>query len=292
MTRHYSPLRYPGGKGRLAPLFQHLVRTNGLCGAHYAEPYAGGAGVALALLMTEHASHIHLNDLSFPLYCFWRSATECPDDLCERVMETPVTPQVWQEQKELLRNPALHNCVDVGFAFFFLNRTNRSGVPNGGMIGGNQQGGRWRIDARYNKTELVDRIGRVAAYRHRISVYNLDAQSFLVDLVPDLPDDTLLYLDPPYFEKGQHLYENAYAPSDHAAIAQVVQANVKLPWVVTYDACEQVKDLYSGRRQLSYGLRYSARRRRVGNEVMFLSDSLSVSESLPALLPLAATAGG
>lgn len=287
MTRHYSPLRYPGGKGGLVSFFRRLLRANDLCGAHYAEAYAGGAGVALALLMTEYASHIHLNDLSSPLHCFWRSAVEFPEELCRRIADTPVTPKVWQKQKNLLRNPAGHHCLDVGFAFFFLNRTNRSGVLNGGMIGGCRQDGRWRIDARFNKKQLIQRIERIADYRHRISLYNLDAQDFLANVETDLPDNTLLYLDPPYFEKGQHLYENAYTPEGHKAIARIVQTQVHHPWVVTYDECEQVRFLYSGRQYLSYGLRYSARRHRIGKEVMFLSDSLRIPEAFLAPLPAA-----
>jgi DNA adenine methylase len=157
------------------------------------------------------------------------------------------------------------------------------------MIGGSRQDGRWKIDARFNKKQLIQRIERIADYRHRITLYNLDAQHFLANVVPNLPDNTLLYLDPPYFEKGQHLYENAYTPEGHKAIARIVQTEVHHPWVVTYDECEQVRLFYSGRQYLSYGLRYSARRHRIGKEVMFLSDFLRIPETF--LASLAAASG-
>jgi len=286
-VNHYSPLRYPGGKGQLAGFFKKLLRGNGLCGGQYAEPYAGGAGVGLALLMTEHTSHIHLNDSSFPLYCFWRSVIESPEDFCRRVVDTPVTPRVWQEQKRLLARPGDRDYIDIGFAFFFLNRTSRSGVLNGGMIGGKEQHGPWKIDARFGKPGLIRRIERISDYAGRISLYNMDAQRFLVEVVPVLPAKTLLYLDPPYFEKGQRLYDNSYGPGDHSAIAELLQTHVSHPWIVTYDDCEQIRALYANRRGLAYVLNYSAQSHRVGREVMFLADCLRLSEAAPGLSALA-----
>ena len=287
---HYSPLRYPGGKGQLAGFFKKLLRANRLCSGQYAEPYAGGAAVALALLMTEHTSHVHLNDSSFPLYCFWRSVIESPESFCRRVSDTPVTPRVWAEQKRVLARPGDGDYVGIGFAFFFLNRTSRSGVVNGGMIGGKDQHGPWKMDARFGKAGLIRRIERISDYAGRISLYNMDAERFLVEIVPALPEKTLLYLDPPYFEKGQRLYENSYAPDDHRAIAGFLQTHANHPWIVTYDDCEQIRALYARRQGLAYTLNYSAQRHRVGTEVMFFADCLRLPEE-PLGLSVVAPAG-
>lgn len=276
----YSPLRYPGGKGRLAGFFKEVIRLNDLCGAHYVEPYAGGAGVAFSLLMTEYSGHIHLNDISYPLYCFWRSVIDYTEDLCRKINDTHVTPEEWEKQKKLLLSPLENDIVSIGFAFFFLNRTNRSGVIDGGIIGGKSQQGQWKIDARFNKKELVRRIACIADYNHRIHLYNLDAEYFLSSVVSALPQNTLVYLDPPYYEKGQRLYQNCYNEKDHETIASLLQSQICHPWVVSYDDCDKIHKLYRERKGFTYTLHYSAAERRIGKEVMFFSDNLNIPTSL------------
>ncbi len=277
---YYSPLRYPGGKGKLNWIFRGLLRENRLCDSHYAEPFAGGAGVALALLLTEYVKHIYLNDISYPLYCFWRAILEKPDEFCRKLSDTPVTPVVWDDKKSILLNPKDYAIEEVGFALFFLNRTNHSGVLNAGMIGGRSQSGHWKIDARFNKEELLRRIRNIADHRHKITVFNYDAEEFLDRVLPKLPEKTFVYLDPPYYEKGQHLYENFYTLSDHIAIARIVQEKILNPWVVTYDYFDYVRKLYEGRNGFNYKLGYSARESRMGQEVMIFSDCLRIPEPL------------
>jgi DNA adenine methylase len=167
--------------------------------------------------------------------------------------------------------PLLH----LGFAAFFLNRTNRSGIiESAGMIGGARQRGRWKLDARYNGPELAERIARVARYRDRIGVFNLDAVDFLRHCAGDLPPRALAYLDPPYYVKGQQrLYANYYNDADHATIAGVLPS-LKFPWVVSYDDAPQIRRLYRGYRRTSYSLRYTAAAPRRGAEVIFFSDGL------------------
>ena len=286
MRFQYSPLRYPGGKAKLVPFFQAVLRHNGLCGGHYVEPYAGGAGVALALAMTEYARHVFLNDVSFELCCFWKAVLDEPERLCQYIMEAKVTPAEWWRHKSILKMCRAHDVFDVGFAFLFLNRTNRSGVLNAGMIGGNSQEGRWKIDARFNKPELIRRIQLIAGFRDRITVTNLDALVFLDRLRGELPKRSLVFSDPPYYKKGQRLYRNAYTPEDHSAIAEYLQTRMSCPWVVSYDSCDEIKLLYSNQQTLKYSLNYSAHRHRVGSEIMFFSEALDVPEDLHESLPL------
>ena len=162
MSRHLSPLRYPGGKGRLSPFVQRIFEDNDLVDGHYVEPYAGGAAVALSLLMLEYASHIHINDISKPLHAFWKSVLRHTEELCRLVMDTPLSVKAWDKQKRILKNASDHDDLALGFAMFFLNRTNRSGILNGGVIGGRDQSGPWKIDARYNAKELIFRIESIA----------------------------------------------------------------------------------------------------------------------------------
>jgi DNA adenine methylase len=165
----------------------------------------------------------------------------------------------------------------VAFAMFFLNRTNRPGIiHSGGMIGGNDQTGEWKIDARYNKPELIGRIEAIAAYSNRIRVSNKDAEAFLKTTLPSLPTKSLLYLDPPYFKQGQSLYENHYQAEDHVRLAGVFRKKLRRNWTISYDNHPQIRKAYRGCKKLIYSLPYSASRRYEGSEVMFFSDGLEV----------------
>jgi DNA adenine methylase len=277
VMRHFSPLRYPGGKGRLSPFVQRIFEDNDLLDGHYVEPYAGGAAVALSLLLLEYASRIYINDISKPVYLFWKAVLSDTDALCRRINDRKVTPAEWKRQRDILFHFRDHSRVSVAFAMFFLNRTNRSGIiHSGGMIGGNDQTGEWKIDARYNRPELIGRIEAIAAYSNRIRVSNNDAEAFLKRTVPTLPTKTLMYLDPPYFDQGQSLYENHYQPEDHIRLASVFRKKLRRHWIISYDNHPQIRTAYRGCKRLIYSLPYSAARRYDGSEVMFFSDSLRV----------------
>lgn len=277
--RFLSPLRYPGGKGKLAPFIQRVFEINHLLDGHYAEPYAGGASVALSLLSNEYASHIHINDLDRSIFAFWHSVLEETEALSRLVRDTPVTVAQWRRQRVVQRRKQTESLLELGFSTFFLNRTNRSGIiASGGVIGGKNQNGHWKIDARYNAAELVQRIQHIAAFRDRISIYNLDAEDFLGLAAVQLPERSLVYLDPPYYVKGQQqLYASYYRTADHARIAESL---VSCPWrwMVSYDAAPEILKLYRGYSRVMYGLRYTAAESYVGEEAMFFSPELRVPE--------------
>jgi DNA adenine methylase len=276
----YAVLRYPGGKAKLAPFIKAVLEENSLCDSHYVEPYAGGAGIALSLLFTEYSRRIHLNDISYPLYCLWDTILNNTEYLVRRVRTVRVTPTTWRRQRIVLRSSDEHTPEEVGFAFLFMNRTNRSGIVNGGMIGGTKQSGRWKVDARFGRDELVRRIEAIADYRDRISIYNMDAVAFLQMVVPTLPSKSFIYFDPPYYANGSRLYTDYYEHDDHAHIARYIQSSVTQPWIVTYDKIDEVASLYSERRSIVYDLNYSASAHRKGTELMFFSDSLRLPQGV------------
>ncbi len=281
-VRYNSPLRYPGGKARLADLIKAVLRENSLLDGAYAEPYAGGASLALTLLFEEYVSRIYINDIDSAVFAFWHSVLYETDALCRLVLDTRATPAQWSRQRDIYRNAGNESQLSVGFATFFLNRTNRSGIiSSAGMIGGRQQHGRWKLDARYNQRDLVERISRVARYSDRIRLYNLDAVDFLACCATDLPERALVYLDPPYYVKGQkRLYANYYNDEDHADIACVLPA-LPFAWLVSYDDAPRIRELYSHYRKLTYSLRYTAAERQHGAEVMFFSDQLAIPKKIP-----------
>ena len=192
MNRYNTPLRYPGGKQRLAPFVAEVLRSNKLLGGHYAEPYAGGAGVAIQLLLYNQVEHIYLNDSSPAIYAFWRSIQRNADEFCRRIASASLTVDEWRRQRHILKHTKDFSQIDVGFSLFYLNRCNRSGIPNGGVIGGLNQQGRWKMDARFPRNELIRRVEAVAKNRERITVTKLDAEVFIRQYVPTLPRKALV----------------------------------------------------------------------------------------------------
>lgn len=275
-----TPLRYPGGKGRLTQFLGGVIEMNGLADGHYVEPYAGGAGAALGLLFLEHVRRIHLNDISRSVYAFWHSAVKQPEALCRMIAETPATVAEWRRQQQVQKHATKASHLELGFSTLFLNRTSRSGILDAGIIGGKRQTGAWKIGARYNRKALIGRIERIARYSHRISIYRFDAARFIREVLPNLPLRTLVYLDPPYFVKGKGLYEDHYQPSDHAAIAALVQERIRQRWLMSYDNAPEIDSLYRERRKQVFSLHYSANDRFYGKEVMILSDGLAAPDEI------------
>lgn len=274
---HFTPLRYPGGKGKLAAYVKEIIRGNKLFDGEYVEPYAGGAAIGLELLFQEYVANIHINDLSQPVYSFWKSVLHDTDELCRLVKNTRLTVAAWDRQKRIFANPCDHSCVELGFATFFLNRTNRSGILNGGVIGGRDQMGPWKIDARYNVDELVFRIESIAKMGRRIRLTQKDALALLRDGLPRWPKKTLIYLDPPYFQQGRELYYDYYKPADHAELASFIIAEMAArSWIVSYDNVSSIRGLYAGFRSIIYNVGYSARTVRQGREVMFFAPELTI----------------
>lgn len=270
-----TPLRYPGGKARLRPYVAALIVQNGLSDGHYAEPFCGGAAVALELLMSYVVSHIHLNDLDPVVYAFWHSVVHETDAFCDLVESTPCTMDTWHEQRAINRAGKLKDKLALGFSTFFMNRTNRSGILAAGVIGGKNQDGPYKLNARYNKDDLIRRIRAVGRMRSRISVYRHEATTFLTKLQPKLPEKSLIYLDPPYVEKGPGLYLNAFDENDHRALATYVRQELQVPWMVSYDAHPLVRECYGRREHAEMNLSYSAfGNARGGQELVYFSKGL------------------
>ena len=251
------------------------MRNNGLAGGHYFEPYAGGAGLALVLLLDGVVECIHINDADPAIAVFWRVMVEQSDELAAMVADADVSIDAWHHWRAVMNGVVEASELERGFATLFMNRTNRSGILKGGVIGGKAQSGDYKLDARFMRDEICARIRRVGAMSHKIKVYEEDAHGLLARCHQFLPLKSLVYLDPPYYVKGAGLYRNFYQHRVHERIARLVASSrFRRPWVVSYDNAPEIKEMYSASRSVTYGLNYTAQVRYVGDEVMFFSNRL------------------
>jgi len=277
MASSRTPLRYPGGKQKLSPFVKEVLLCNGIS-TNYVEPYAGGGGIALNLLIDGDIEMVHLNDSSLPIYAFWSSVLNDNNKFCHYLSTIPINVEEWRRQKEIMRDYKSKSLFDIGFSAFYLNRCNRSGILSGGVIGGNEQNGNYKIDARFPRNELIKKIEVIGHFKRQVSISNMDAELYLLQYVNKLGDNTLTYLDPPYYKKSKDLYLNSYKHKDHLKLSKTIQTKLKARWMLSYDLDEHIIDFYKGRRCFTYNLQYSVYNSHKGTELFIFDDDLLLPE--------------
>lgn len=272
-----SPLRYPGGKSAFYPYFSALMEQNGLKSRRYFEPFAGGSGVALGLLSLNTASEAILNDADYHIYCFWTSVLNENERFLERIQNVALSIKEWYKQRKIYYKPEKYSIFEIGFSTFYLNRCNRSGIlAKAGPIGGYKQKGEWRLDARFNKDDLMTRIEDVGKLKDRLFIENMDAIVFLKKCLPrgQGRENVFVYIDPPYVSAGDRLYLNYYSDNDHRKLAGYLLKQTNLNWVVTYDDTLLIRGLYSSCQRWLFYLRYSLQSKQKGRELLITPDWL------------------
>lgn len=271
---HYSPLRYPGGKNKLAAFIAKVCLGNNING-HYVEPYSGGASVALFLLIEGFVEQITINDKDRSIYAFWYSVLNRTDEFCELVENAELTISEWHIQRGIQKNKEQADLLDLGFSTFYMNRTNRSGIINAGVMGGMEQTGDYLMDCRFNKSDLIDRIKSISKKRDSIRLLSMDA----VDLIDKVQKEsnqsnTIFYFDPPYYLKASSLYMNHYKEQDHQDVSERIKKIRNIQWIVSYDNVPEIRKLYRGERKKEYSFSHTAFEAREGKEVLFFSSGL------------------
>lgn len=267
-----SPLRYPGGKNRLAKFLELTILNLNLKNCTYVEPFVGGGGVALSLLLDGVVENIIINDYDKSIYSFWKAVKCDSSALIRKIIETPINISEWHKQKNIYDTSKKYS-VELAFAALFLNRTNHSGILNAGPIGGYSQSGNWKLDVRFNKESLIDKIEKIAYKNKCIKIYNQDIIVFLDRYIDRTDINSFYYFDPPYFNKGQKLYKNFLSPEDHKNIRDMISKNILSPWIMTYDDVPEIASLYSSYFIKRYDLTYSAANKGTASEIMIFSNS-------------------
>ena len=274
-----SPLRYPGGKAALAPFLGETIALNGLSDCAYFEPFAGGAGTALQLLRDGVVSEVHINDIDPCVATFWRAVLEAPKRFADAIMSAKLDVGEWKRQRDIYRDKDASKPFDLGFATFYLNRCNRSGVLFGAApIGGYEQTGKWKIGARFYRESLAARVIELGQRAEQIHISNMDARRFLVKELPRgrRRDRVFVYLDPPYWNKGSRLYTNACSPKDHRALARYMQGQKTLKWIASYDDTLPIRNMYTRATIRRLSLRYHLQGARDAQELLIAPDYLQL----------------
>lgn len=267
-----SPLRYPGGKDKTYHYVKHLVQENNI--TTYIEPFAGGAAVALRLLLNGDVRKIIINDYDRSIYALWHTILTNHEELINLIASTEITIDEWYRQKEIQLDKENADEITLAFSTLFLNRTNRAGIIKAGVIGGKAQDGKYKLDCRFNKEEIIRRINNIAERSDCIEVHNMDAQKFITTVIKRTRK-SLTFFDPPYYDKGPDLYTNFYSHEDHVELANTIKCVMKNRyWILTYDIAEQIKRMYDGYKPKRYHLNYSIAKPTKGQEFIFFSNKV------------------
>jgi DNA adenine methylase len=260
MAKSLSPLRYPGGKSKIYEKVKALIVSNGYGDRTYVEPFAGGFGIGIGLLCEDIVPSAILNDVDTHIYNFWYAVLNDTENLLRLITDTPITIEERERQKHNYRDANVDLLTD-GFATLFLNRVNFSGVIKGGPIGGLDQSGTYKVDCRFNKDDLRDKIEIIAGLKHRIKLYNKDAGRLIRMNLMRMKSPMFLNIDPPYVIKGSRLYTNYFTEEDHIDLQKDISKYLggdKYPWIITYDDCSLVRGLYKGFHMQEYGILHNA----------------------------------
>lgn len=268
-----TPLRYPGGKAKLKQYTKELIEKNNLRGCTYVEAFAGGAGLAMELLFNGTVERVILNDIDRSIYALWYSILNDTENLIHCIRTNDICIDEWHTQKEIQNRKKDVDILSLAYSTLFLNRTNRSGIITAGPIGGKNQDGNYLLDCRFNRDDIIDRIIKISERKSSIDFYNMDAIEFIDFINITAPEDTFVFFDPPYYDKGPELYVNHYIGEDHSKLSKKI-SELNHPWIITYDNADYIKNLYTEYNQTIYYLNYSVQTPYKGKEIMIYSDNI------------------
>lgn len=268
MTKSFSPLRYPGGKTKIYDKVRNIIEINNFSHRTYVEPFAGGFGIGIKLLKEGIVQSAILNDYDIHIFHFWDAVVNNTEELIKMIMDTPISLEERDRQKEIYKDLNTNALLD-GFATLFLNRVNYSGVIKGGPIGGLKQDGKYKLNCRFNKVNVIKKIEDIAIMRNKIILRNNDANEFIIESVATNTRDLFFNIDPPYVVKGSQLYTNFFKEEDHRVLANTISRELhNIPWITTYDDCPLIRELYVDYYKKEYSIMHNAGGSVLGKELV------------------------
>ncbi len=283
--RYLSPLRYPGGKARMAGWLSAMVdlQVGWLDADVLVEPFAGGLGAGLALLDQRMVSEVWFCEANDALRALWQAILDDLEEVAGRVAKLgTVTLRDYDAAVDLIGHPGEATQIDVAVAALLVNRCSRSGMvsPRVGPIGGRHQQGRWKINDRFDPAGIAARLRLLAPLTGRMRLLGEDGIECIEQLDGEagVEDEVMLFVDPPYLGQGQRLYRHGGDENMHHRLAEALRST-PARWALTYDDHPAAFELYEGFRKGRYSWRQTANRARSDAELLIVSDSLVVPDT-------------
>jgi len=243
-----SFFRYPGGKSKIKDqISSHLNAYAHKHELEYREPFFGGGSVGLTFINDNpHWHKIWINDKDVGVASLWTSVIKYPNELKTMVKHFKPTIEAFYQFKKDLSNIDINfNIVEIGFKKLAIHQISYSGLgtKSGGPLGGKDQLSKYKIDCRWSPSYICKKIDKL---NRQFKMFTLrDECCTCLDFsdVVKNPSDAILYLDPPYYDKGNELYQCGFTDSDHLQLSQVLR-KINNPWILSYDDCPEIRKLY------------------------------------------------
>jgi DNA adenine methylase len=240
-------MRYPGGKAKIKKIILSHLKERYNPSLSYIEPFFGGGSIGLNFLKEIKPRHIWINDADYGLWCLWMSVINKPEIMKKKVMEFTPSVDAFYEFRDTLLAPKPILCLwddicEYGFKKLALHQISYSGLgtKSGGPLGGKEQKSKYKINSRWSAANICKKINRIFDLFSGIDLdcTNTDFEHLLNS------EDALIFLDPPYYEVGNSLYQCGFTIEDHVRLSNILMKTSNR-WVLTYDDHPEIRNLYS-----------------------------------------------
>ncbi|KQY83610.1 hypothetical protein ASD24_29680 [Paenibacillus sp. Root52] len=244
LKKQLSPLRYPGGKGKIADRLLLSMRPEQL--ETLISVFAGGASVELALLEAKQIKNLILNDLDYGIFSLFTLIKYQPEDLIQRLKSSDPNHDDFFINREIIKNDYKGmDVMDAAWAMLIVNRLAYSGIYSANPLGG-RKGTKEQLLSRFNRDALCKRITQIHQMSERIQVHQQNAVEFIEEHM--WHDHSTIYIDPPYYQQGHALYRHFYTEERHIEVAELIDSIYEefpnVDFIVTYDNHSFIRDLY------------------------------------------------
>jgi len=245
-----SPLRYPGSKKYLVPYLVEIIKYNNLCPDVLIEPFVGGGNISMHFLIHNIVKSVIISDKDKLIYSFWKVLFTNPNYLVDFINKTEINLENFYKYKKIAKSNRRHKIEVLAEACIFLNRTSFSGLLTDrvGPLGGKSQTSKYKIDCRFNRKNLVEKIRKLTEFSENVTVLNHDWQD-TIDYVTKLInvenkiEKPLFYIDPPFYKKADELYRFYFEQDEHESLCASI-LNLNYSWVLSYDNADEIIKMY------------------------------------------------
>ena len=273
MKPSVTPLRYPGGKTWLLDYVKAFARFHKLSSTTIVEPYGGSASISVGLIRSQLVTDATVCERDPLIVAFWNVAIHRNEELIEYLSSLEINMETWYGLRRYLdlEKTNLQNELEAAGAFLFFNRTNYSGIIKGGPLGGKKQLSKYKLNCRFNKGRIADKIRSLKALEDKLKIIQIDGLEYMKNHALQSPDNVFFYVDPPYYGAGKDLYRFYFTDFDHQQLSAFL-TGTEIPWLLSYDDAEFIRNLYQKKSNLPVYTDYQSGHLRRGVKELLISN--------------------